>query len=72
MRYFEIARPPARYILADADQRDPAGESRRGRLRDQWGLGCANSWNPRDRHCNFAQDLPNRLRRQHLSSWRSQ
>ena len=39
MRYSEIARPPARHILADADQRDPTGESRSGRLRDQWDWG---------------------------------
>ena len=53
MRYFEIARPPARHILADAEQRDAAGEPRGGRLRDQWRLGCANSWKPTDRHCNL-------------------
>ena len=69
MRYFEITKPPARDILANAEQRDAAGEPRSGRLRDPWRLGCANSWNPWDRHCNFAraQDLLNRpLRRQHL------
>ena len=75
MRYFEIVKPPARHILADAEQRDAAGEPRSGRLRDQWRLGCANSWNPSDRHCNFAraQDLLNRQsRRRHLSPLRSQ
>ena len=75
MRYFEIARPPARYISQPTLTRETAaGEPRSGRLRDQWRLGCANSWNPSDRHCNFAaQDLPNRQsRRQHLSPRRSQ
>ena len=59
MRYFEIAQPSARHILTDADPNDAAGEPRGGRLRDQSRLGCANSWNPWDRHCNFAraQDL---------------
>jgi len=75
MRYFEIVKPPARHILADADAKDAAGEPRSGRLRHQWRLGCANSWNPSDRYCNFAglQDLPNRQsRRRHLSPLRSQ
>ena len=70
MRYFEIARPSACHILTDADPKDAAGELRSGWLRGQWRLGCANSWNPSDRHCNFprAQDLLNRQsRRQHLS-----
>jgi len=75
MRYFEIVKPPARHILADADAKDAAGEPRSGRLRHQWRLGCANSWNPSDRHCNFvrAQILINRpSHRQHLSTRRSQ
>jgi hypothetical protein len=74
MRYFEIARPPAWHILADADPKEAAVEPRRDRLRDQWRLGWA-SWNPPDRHCNFAgaQDLPNwQSRRRHLSTRRSQ
>ena len=75
MRYFEIVKPSAWHILADADPKDAAGEPRSGGLRDQWRLGCANSWNPSDRHCNFAraQDLLNRQsRRRHLSPLRSQ
>ena len=39
MRYFEIARPPARHILADADQRDAAGEPRSGRLKRPMEIG---------------------------------
>ena len=75
MRYFEIAQPSAWHILSDADPKDAAGEPRSGRLRDQWRLGCANSWNSSDRRCNFAraQDLLNRQsRRRHLSTRRSQ
>ena len=38
MRYFEIAKPPARHILANADPRTTVGERRSGRMRD-WGAG---------------------------------
>ena len=55
MRYFEIAQPSAWHILTDTDPKDAAGGPRSGRLRDQWRLGCANSWNPSDRHCNFVK-----------------
>jgi hypothetical protein len=55
MRYFEIAQSSAWHILTDADPKDDVGEPRSGRLRDQWRLGCANSWYPSDRHCNFAR-----------------
>jgi hypothetical protein len=68
MRYFEIAKPPARHVLADTDPKEAAGEPRSG----QWRLGCAN---PSDRHCNFAraQNLPNRQsHRLHLLPLRSQ
>jgi hypothetical protein len=74
MRYFEIAWPSAWHILTHADPRDAAGEPRSGWLRDQWRLGCANSWNPSGRNCNFsgAQYLLNRQsRRRHLSPLRS-
>ena len=55
IRYFEIAWPSAWHILTHADPRDAAvGELRSGRLKGQWRLGCSNSWNPSDRHCNLA------------------
>ena len=73
MRYFEIARPTTDTISAATDTRDAAGEL--GSAKRPRRLGCANSWNPSDRRCNFvgAQDLLNRRsRRQHLSPRRSQ
>ena len=54
MRYFEIVKPPARHISANAEQRDAAGGLRGGRSRDQWRLVCANSRKPSDRYCNLA------------------
>ena len=75
MRYFEITPPSAWHVLTDADPKDTAGKPRGCRLKDQGRLGCANSWNPSDRHYNFAraQDLLNRQsRRQHLSPLRWQ
>ena len=70
MRYFEIVKPPARYISANAEQRDAAGEPCSGRLRDQWRSGYVDSWNPWDRHCNFARPqypFNRQSRRRHLS-----
>ena len=34
MRYFEIAKPPARHILTNADQK-PRGERRSGRIKEK-------------------------------------
>jgi hypothetical protein len=32
MRYFEIAKPPARHILADAEPKEAAGEPRSSKI----------------------------------------
>jgi hypothetical protein len=75
MRYLEIAQPSAWHILTDAGPKDAAGEPHIGRLRDQWRLECADSWNPSDRDCNFVREqypFNRQSRRQHLSNRRSQ
>ena len=37
MRYFEIAKPPVRHILADADPRETApGQPRNGSIGNRW------------------------------------
>ena len=75
MRYFEIVKPPARHISANAEQRDAAGGLRGGRSRDQWRLVCANSRKPSDRSAILLEPmnlLNRRSRRRHLLPQRSQ
>ena len=75
MRYFEIVKPSARHILADADQREAAGELRSGRIKGPVEIGMRKqleSVRPALQFCR-AQDLPKQpSRRQHLSPRRSQ